>query len=416
MPETSPGTRRRLLATLFAGVGLTRTGFIAAITVTTLVTKDMLGSATLAGLPAALAIVGTALGTRPTAALMASKGRRPGLVIGQLVTLVGAVGSFAAVVAGSFPLLLVALVVFGAGNSADRMARYAAADVAGPARASSAVALIVWAGTIGSVAGPALLDPMGDLAERIGIERLAGPYAVTAAVAVIAAIVLHTMLRPDPLSLAAAPKVGAGQPRARLRDALTAPVTRFAIVSLVIGQFVMVVIMAMTPIHIRNAGIDLGGVGLVISAHTLGMFAMSPLTGWMADRVGRIPVILAGQAILVLSALMASVAAGDDTVLLVVALFLLGLGWNFGFVAGSALLATGGDVDARIRLQGLADSVVWSSAALASLASGVLLIVGGFPLVTLAGAALIAVPIWVFTRDRRTLNSLRPSPAHGGSA
>ena len=178
---------------------------------------------------------------------------------------------------------------------------------------------------------------------------------------------------------------------------------RIAVAALIVGQVVMVMIMTMTPVHIRRAGEELGIVGLVIAAHTLGMFALSPVTGFLSDRFGRLRVILAGQAMLVVSALMASLAAGDDRVLLVVSLFLLGLGWNFGFVAGSALLTEDAPPASKLSLQGVADSIVWTSAALASLSSGALLEAGSYSLLALIGAGLVAIPIGLLVRHRSML-------------
>jgi MFS family permease len=181
-------------------------------------------------------------------------------------------------------------------------------------------------------------------------------------------------------------------------------------VALLIGQVVMVLIMTMTPVYIRRAGEGLGIVGLVISAHTLGMFAVSPVTGLLADRLGRVPVMLAGQAILAMSAVMAATAAGDDRALLVVSLFLLGLGWNFGFVAGSAYLTEGVPAAARIPLQGVADAVVWTSGAAASLSSGFLLELSGYPALSIIGAALVAIPVLAYLRLRPTVQPIAQSP------
>jgi len=166
-------------------------------------------------------------------------------------------------------------------------------------------------------------------------------------------------------------------------------------------------IMTMTPVHIRRAGEELGIVGLVIAAHTLGMFAFSPLTGFLSDRFGRVRVIVIGQGMLLVSAVLASFAAGDERVLLVTSLFLLGLGWNFGFVAASALLTEGAPAAARVPLQGLADSIVWTSAAIASLSSGALLEAGSYSLLALLGASLVVIPFVVLVKYRPGLAGAR---------
>jgi MFS family permease len=398
-------TRRRLLGVLFASSALTRTGFIATITVASLVAEDLLGSATLAGLPAATATIGVAVGTTPIAVVMRRYGRRIGIAGGHLWAAGGAAVAALAVNLGWFPLFVVGMFLFGFGNAGDRLSRYAAGDVATAERRSFAISVVVWAGTIGSVVGPALLEPVEDAATALGLEGLSGPPLLAVAALVIAAAVIASALRPDPLTFVEHDG-DASQQALPLRPLLRQPSVRFAIVALIIGQVVMVLIMTMTPVHIRRAGEDLGIVGLVISAHTLGMFAVSPLTGILADRIGRIPVIVAGEAILVLSAVMSATAGGDERTILVVSLFLLGLGWNFGFVAGSAYLTEGVPAAARIPLQGVADAVVWTSSAAASLSSGFLLELSGYPVLSIIGAALVAIPVVAYLRLRPRVAAL----------
>lgn len=402
----SEPVRRRLLGVLFASSALTRTGLIAALTAAVLAAEDLLGSATLSGLPAAMTTIGIAAGTPAIASLMARSGRRAGLTVGLGVGAAGALIAGIAVSAGSFPLFVAGMFVFGAGLSAERLSRYAAADITPVARQAFAISLVVWAGTIGSVLGPVLLAPARRLAEAAGLEGLAGPLVLAAALAAVASLVNARFLRPDPLSFSDGEVVDGPAPS--IRNRLAAPKVRAAVAALIVGQVVMVLIMTMTPVHVRRAGEDLGIVGLVIAAHTLGMFAFSPLTGYLSDRLGRVRVILAGQVMLVVSAVMASFADGDERVLLVASLFLLGLGWNFGFVAGSAMLTEDTDPGSRVSLQGLADAVVWSSAALASLSSGALLETGSYSSLSLIGASLVAIPAVVFFRYR---SSLTPASA-----
>ncbi len=386
--------RRRLTGVLFGGVAISRTGYIAAITMTTLVAEDMLGSATLAGLPGAISVLGTALGGNRLSALMDRVGRRRGLSVGYGILAVGAAGAAAATAVGSFPLLVVAMAVFGTGASADNLARYAAADVYPAQRRGSAIAFVVWAGTIGSVAGPSLLDPSEALGRALGIDPLAGAYVLAGFTAAAALGVVSIMLRPDPLDFADR----GGPTEAGARAPLSALV-RTALVALAVGHVVMVLIMVMTPIHVRDHGHGLGTVGLIISAHTLGMFALSPLTGIVADRIGRLPVILVGHIVLAVAATLAAVADESATGLLALALFLLGLGWNFSFVAGSALLTEGANPAVRVRRQGLGDAVVWTSAAIAGLASGFLLTASSYAVLSIVAASLTVVPVVMVLRE-----------------
>lgn len=408
--EPDHSTRTRLLGVLFAGSGITRTGFIALISISSLAAEDLLGSAGLAGLPSAASTIGVAVGTAPLAALMARHGRRPGIVLGLSIAAVGATIVTGSFLAGIFPLFVAGMFVFGFGQSGERLSRYAAADVSEPARRSFSISLIVWAGTVGSVLGPLLLDPVTGLAERFDVDGLVGPAAFAAVACAIAAVVIWIALRPDPLEFGG----GFGRRDRTVDRAPIAPLlrdrrVRYALAALVIGQVVMVLIMTMTPVHIRRAGEAIGIVGLVIGAHTFGMFAVSPITGVLADRLGRLPVMITGQVILVISAVLAAFAGGDSTLLLVVSLFLLGLGWNFGFVAGSAYLTEHAPVAVRVRLQGVGDAVTWTSAAAASLLSGVILEATGYATLCVVGALLVAVPVLLLVRYRAAV--LAPLPA-----
>lgn len=366
-------------------------------------------SASLAGLPFAAATIGLAIGTAPVAALMARKGRRVGITSGLGLAAVGAAAATLAVAIPSFPLFVAALFIFGIGSAGDRLARYAAADISAPTRRSFAISIVVWAGTIGAVLGPVVLEPAEQAAEAISLEGLAGPPLLSATVLVAATLLVLAGLRPDPLTFASGDNLPRSQ-RGPVGSMLATPRVRYAVAALVTGQVVMVLIMAMTPLHIRRAGEGLGIVGLVIGAHTFGMFAVSPLTGLLADRFGRLKVMLTGQVILVISAFMAASAGGADRGLLMFALFLLGFGWNLGYVAGSAYLTEGVPVGQRVPLEGLADTAVWSSAAAAGLTSGFLLEATDYTFLSVAAAAMVIVPVAMLVRYGR---SLGPAVATG---
>jgi MFS family permease len=390
-----PAIRTRLTAILFGGVAISRTGYIAAVTMTTLVAKDMLGTATWAGLPGAVSVLGSAVGGARLSGVMDRLGRRHGLVVGYAILAAGSLGGAFATAIGSFPLLVVAMGVFGVGASADNLARYAAADVHPAHRRGSAIAFVVWAGTIGSVVGPSLLNPSESLGRALGIDPLAGAYVLACFTAGAALILISTMLRPDPLEFADR----GDRTLVVVKEPLSMTVWT-AVTALSVGQTVMVLIMVMTPIHVRDHGHGLGTVGYIISAHTLGMFAFSPLTGIVADRIGRLPVILSGHFILAISGVLAAVADEQATILLAFALFLLGLGWNLSFVAGSALLTEGAAPASRVRLQGLGDLIVWSSGAAAALGSGFLLTASSYAVLCLVGACLTILPATLAVQQR----------------
>lgn len=394
---------------LVAGVALGSTGHIAAVTVATIVAQDLLGSSTLAGAPGATVVLGAALGSVLLSALMARRGRRPGLVAGYAIGVGGALVATTAVLVRSFPLLLLGTLFIGFGNSSNQLSRYTAADLVPAARRASAIGLVVWGATVGSVLGPSLVPFASDLAASAGLPGLAGPYLVPVAFVSIAAILSFLLLRPDPYAIAdaSAARPGMSPPEGLTGDAirtlLRRPGVTAAIVALVVGQFVMTLIMTMTPLHMTEHGQGLGAVGAVLSAHTLGMYALSPVSGRLTERIGAVRTIFLGTSILAFSAVLAAVAppmGGDE---LFVALFLLGFGWNLGFVAGSALLSEHLEIHERTRVQGMADALIWSSAAAASLGSGVIMAVAGYTALGVLGAGAVLIPIITLRAHRHAL-------------
>lgn len=403
--RSRPAARRRAVATLVAGVALGSTGHIAAATVASIVADEMVGTSALSGAPGAALIVGAAIGASLLSALMARRGRRPGIAAGYAVGVAGAFVAIVAIVASSLPLLLVGTVLVGFGNSANQLSRYVAADMFPAARRASAIGTVVWAATIGAVLGPNLIGPAGVVAEWLGLPRLAGAYLVPIGFVGLASILSFVLLRPDPFELADPGDVAVrgGERSAMIRDVLRQPSVAAALVALVASQAVMVLIMTMTPVHMTAHGHHVESIGLVISGHTFGMFALAPISGRLSDRFGSGRVILAGLLVLAGASLLAAVAPPDGGVVLFVALFLLGFGWNLGFVAGSTLLTRGVDVADRTRVQGLADSLIWSSAAVASLGSGIVLAFASFTALSLLGCALVILPLWLVVARRRAI-------------
>lgn len=398
--------RRRTVASLVAGVALGSTGHIAAVTVATIVATDIAGGTTaLSGAPTATVVLGAAAGASSLSWLMVRRGRRIGLAAGYAVSVLGALVATAAVITSSLPILLLGTVLIGFGNSSNQLSRYVAADLATPDRRASAIGLVVWGATIGAVAGPNLAAPAGRVALALGLPELAGPYLVPIVFVGAAALLSFTLLRPDPYELADPSSRHDDDPdrsvAVSLASVLARPSVPVAIVALVAGQFVMVLIMTMTPLHMAEHGHDLTAVGVVISGHTFGMFGLSPISGRLTDRFGSVPVILAGLAVVALASILAAIAPPAGGAVLFLALFLLGYGWNLGYVAGSALLTHGLSLAERTRIQGLTDTLIWSSAAVASLGSGFVLAYAGYAILGLMGAGLVVVPM-LLVAARRT--------------
>ena len=320
--------------------------------------------------------------------------------------------AMAALVMRSFPLFLLGTFLMGSANAANQLSRYTAADMVPIARRASAIGLVVWGATIGAVLGPNLVTIAGGTAESLGLPLLAGAYGLLVLFVGAAGLLTLVTLRPDPYEVAADPEPRAPRREGALvpaRELLRRPTIAVSIVALIVGQVVMTLLMTMAPLHMTAHGHGVETVGLVLSAHTFGMFALAPLSGRLTDRLGSPTTILLGMATLATSAIIAAAAPPDAEALLVFALFLLGYGWNLGFVAGSAMLAEGLDLRERTRLEGVADALIWSSAAAASLTSGVVVAWAGFATLGLLALALIAVPTVLLLGRRRA-----GVTAHGG--
>lgn len=411
MRQSAP---RPSLAPFVVAVALGSTAYIAAFTTAAVAAREITGSAQLSGLPSAFGTLGTALGIGLLSALMARRGRRPGLLLGYASAIAGGAVSVAAVIAGSFPLLVAGAVAIGFGNAALQLARYAASDLVPEDARASVVGLVVWGSTVGAVLGPNLVQPAGSLAATFGRTVLEGGLIVTVLGFGLTFLVTALFVRTTAVAGAAGAPLEPGlaadallpdppAARASRRELVASARVRIAIVAMVAGQIVMVLVMTMAPVHVHDMGHDLATVGFVISAHTLGMFALSPITGRLVGRFGTLAIIYAGFGVLVVSAVLAAVARETDIPVLALGLFLLGYGWNLAFVAGSSLLTSGADLAERIRLQGLVDVGVWVTSGVASISSGFLLNQFGYGVLALSAGALLIVPAVVIAAQRRGL-------------
>jgi MFS family permease len=392
---------------LFLTVALGSTGHLAAVTVAALAGKELLGSAALAGAPSAAVVFGAAVGAVALSWLMSRRGRRLGLTSGYITSILGAAIGAAGIVIRSFPLLIVGTFLIGFGNSSNNLSRYAAADMAEPARRPVAIGLVVWGSTVGGIVGPLLVPFASDLATRFGLPALAGPYLVPIVMVGAAAVLSYLLLRPDPYALAtdAGHPVDVDRDVRPVREILLRPAVLAAVAALACAQATMVLIMTITPIHLDDHGHSLGTVGFVISGHVVGMFALAPLSGWITQRFGSLPTIFLGTGVLVAAAILAAVAPPSRSDVLAVALFLLGYGWNLGFVAGSSLLSSSVDVADRTRVQGAADAVIWTTSAMASLGSGAVVAAAGFSTLGILGAAIVLAPVWMLLSRRRAITA-----------
>ena len=396
--------QRRTLRVLFAAQTLSGAGLAAGVTVGALLAEDVLGTTGLAGLPSALFTLGSAGAALGVGALSERYGRRPGLAAGYVTGAVGGALVAVAAVTGNAPLLLVALLVYGAGTATNLIARYAGADLALPERRGTAVSTILVATTVGAVAGPNLVAPIGRLAERNGIPPLAGPFVLAALAYGLAAVVLLLWLRPDPLlvarTLAADARTHGAAPGAGEAAAVDVPAVRLGGLTMVVTQLVMVAVMTMTPIHMRDHGHGLGATGLVIGLHVAAMFLPSPVTGRLADRYGSRPVAVGGGVALLGAGLLAATAPVHSVGLLALALVLLGLGWNLGLLAGTTLVAGAVPLAGRARVQGRLDVAVALAGATGGLSSGFVVAGTGFSTLAAGSGVLALVVLGVALRPR----------------
>ncbi len=376
--------------------GLTRLLFFGQSTVSALVGAQLSGASQWAGVPATLYILGTASAAYPAARLMERYGRRLGLSGGFVLGLAGATVAGAAVVAHHFLFFLAGLIMMGAARGFIDLGRYAAAEMHPASNRGRAISLVVLGGTLGAIVGPELVGPMGRLLESLAADPLAGPFFASAGLFGLGGLLLFTFLRPDPrdlgrqLAVVEVPTAMEGPVRT-LGAILRQPTAIAALSALVLGQAVMVMLMSMTPLHMRDHQHNLADIARVIQLHTLGMFGPSLISGRLVDRWGRAPVIVAGAVMLAASCLLAPLST--ETWAIGLALLLLGLGWNFTYVAGGALLTDSLTPAERSRGQGSTDLLINVVSALGSLSSGLLFGTLGYGLISAVGLALSLVPL-----------------------
>lgn len=444
MPRRGVSLAVLIVNQLLAGVGVATGMALAAI-----LTADLTGALAMGGLAQSSSVLGAAIAAIPLARLAVRSGRHVALATGYALASVGAVLVIAAAASGWAPLVFLGLAAFGAGAAAGLQARFAATEVAAPGFEARAMSLVLWATTIGSVAGP-LLSQTGDaFGQSLGLPPLVGPFVFSAVAFAISTLLVGTLLRipkaghlavdadpatdaADPVDAAdpavatdpatasapaaASPLVAASVDTATkrigswqaFRTAVRDPRALVAILAIVCSQTVMVCVMVMTPVHMTEHGLSLSLVGVVISIHILGMYGASPIMGWLSDRIGSTRVIGIGAAILVTATIIGILAPADDVLLLPLALGLLGLGWSASLIGGSTLLTTSVDERIRVPLQGATDAAMNLAAAVAAALSGVVLGIGGFAGVNVV-AIFVLVPLAIAALRLRMVGRQAPA-------
>lgn len=387
---------RKLTWVLFANQSLASAGFIASATLNSIIGAKLGGSPSFAGVPSAVYLVGAALAASAWGYIMDRIGRRNGMVSALLIGVIGNALVLYAISISSFLLFLIGMVLMGITNAAVVLGRFAAAEVNPPERRGAAISNVVVGGTFGAIVGPLLIGPMGNFARSWGMDELAGAYLATLLLFAVSSIIVFAGLRPDPRDLGrevaalypGPTLTGAARP---LLEIFRQPAARVAVTAMVLGQVVMVAIMVITSLHMSDHQHNLRDISAVISSHTLGMFAFSVLSGRLSDRWGRGPVILTGASTLLLACITAPLS--PNVLPLAVSLFLLGLGWNFCFVGGSALLADQLSPLERSRTQGTNDLLVGLASATGSLGSGFIFAASNFMVIALVSGILALIPL-----------------------
>lgn len=402
--------QRRTLFTLIGSVGPAGMGMAGGFAATTLASKEIVENESLATLAATMISIGGALVAVPLSQFMARRGRRPGLRVGWSIAAAGALLAVVAVETTTYPLLVLGTLGIGAGNGTNLAARYAAADLADDDKRARSIGILVWAASIGSILGPTVaLGATEPAAESLGFEPLSGPYLMGIVVFALAATVVQLFLRPDPLLVATGGDGITAPDRPSLRTSFARiggnRLAVLAVGAMALGQAVMVAVMTVTPLHMEDGAHEKRIIGLVISLHIVGMYLFAPVVGWLVDRLPNALIVATAGVTLFVGGELASHTDPADSLGVFTGLFLIGLGWSFAMISGSALLTGAFGVEERAAIQGAADFTMVASGAAAGLASGVVVEASSYHTLShwagVAALALVAAALYpVVTRVR----------------
>lgn len=405
-PQAIRYVQRRTLWVLSTGLVLNAMGMGAAFSLGSLIVVSVSGSVLFAGLSAAMSTLGAAVFAIPLAALAARFGRRPALTSGALIALVGAIFVVIAMIVGNIWLLLVSMLVLGTGNALSMQTRFAAGDLATKETRGRDISLVVWATTIGIVLGPNLAGPGDAVGDSLGLPSLSGAFVFTVVAQIIAAAIYFWGLRPDPLLLSKqllhqqeqdagiTPPKSSASFRASFGLIASRPQAAVAVFVMVMSHATMVSIMAMTPVHLSEMHVAVVLIGLTVSLHTAGMYGLSPVFGWLSDRIGLVPVIMVGQ-VMFLITIFLNWFWPENLGSVMAALILLGLGWSAATVAGSVMLTGALNADERPRVQGVSDSLMSLAGAGGGAIAGLILAALGYPMLNVIVLWLVLAVILV---------------------
>lgn len=412
-PEKLKSLYRRVLlvvsfSQIFGGAGLA-----AGITVGALLAEEMLGTNAFAGVPVALFTLGSAGAAFLVGRLSQRFGRRFGLTSGFLVGGFGGLAVVLAAMLNSIPLLFIAFTIYGAGTATNLQSRYAGTDLASKNQRAKAVSITMVATTVGAFAGPNLVGVMGDLALAIGIPVLSGPFLLSGTAFLLAGAVIFLLLRPDPFLIAKALESYRKEHEGNLVEEEQAHnkkgITAGAAI-MVLTQMIMIAIMTMTPVHMRLHGHDLADIGLVIGIHIGAMYLPSLFTGILVDKFGSSLMAAVSGATLVLASVIAAFAPGESLFFLIIALALLGIGWNIGLISGTTKVVDSTDPLKRAKTQGTVDVFIAMSGATGGVMSGMVVAGSSYAVLSLLGGflSLMVIPLMLWSRRADRTSNLTP--------
>jgi MFS family permease len=398
---------QRITRTLFFAQSLGSAGQVAIFPIVAILGAQLSGRQSWAGVPSTVYLLASAFSAFGWGNLMDRIGRRRTLVSGLLMGCVAGTLGVIAVLGKSLGIFLVGATFTGFAVSCLTLSRFVSAEVHPPAERARAISNVVLGGTVGAIIGPLMAGPVARVVREAGYDELAGPFAVMFVLFALGALIIYTWLRPEPRELARAIGAGDGRPAINGQARSISGILRdravvVAMAAMIFGQLVMVMLMVITPLHMRGHEHTLSSISFVISTHVVGMYAFSVISGRLADRWGRSPVIAAGGAILILACLSATLS--PQVLPMSLALFLLGLGWNFCFVAGSSLLSDRLSPSERARTQGFNDLLIGLVSAAGGLSSGIVFAAIGYGAMAVVGAAAAIIPLvlaaWWSLRSR----------------
>ncbi|OEH84988.1 MFS transporter [Desulfuribacillus stibiiarsenatis] len=404
----SPEKRKKLYKRTLIAVSISQVfggaGLAAGITVGALLAQQMMGTTAFAGLPVALFTLGSAGAAYIVGKLSHRYGRTIGLTVGFIAGGLGALGVVLATINNSIILLFLSLLIYGAGTATNLQARYAGTDLAEKKQIGTAISIAMVSATLGAFAGPSLVGVMGEFAKSIGIPELAGAFILSGAAFFLAGLVIFLMLRPDPYLIRKTLKDNNLQneqpseetPQVNNKNGIVVGAT-----IMVVTQMIMIAIMTMTPVHMELHGHGLNEIGLVIGIHIGSMYLPSLITGILVDKLGRMIMAIASGITLLFAGLLAAITPGDTLITLIIALSLLGIGWNIGLISGTALIVDSTVPSKRAKTQGEVDVLIALSGATGGAISGMIVAGSSYTILSIAGGILSLVLIAVIVWSRR---------------